>query len=153
MELHFTWKTKLFSRKFEIYDSGTLAGSLEKERWSRKVSGEIHGFSIMFVTKGFFRQTTGIINRQDETETGRITFNYWKHKASIQLNYKDYDFGFDNFFMTRWRISNENGVIIKYHSSPMEGTIESFSDNSVLILTGLFIRNYFKRRQAAAAAG
>lgn len=151
MELHLTWKTRLFSRKFEIYDSDRLAGNLEKERWSRKVYSELNGFRILFVTKGFFRQTTSIIHSQDDTEAGSITFNYWKHRAEIQLNYKEYNFRFDNFFMTRWNISNENGVLVKYHSGIMKGTIDSWSDNSVLILAGFFIRNYFKQRQAATS--
>jgi hypothetical protein len=54
--------------------------------------------------------------------------------------------------MTRWSVSDINEVLINYHSSAFKGTIDSFSDNAVLILAGLFIRNYFKQRQAAAAA-
>jgi|WetSurMetagenome_2_1015567.scaffolds.fasta_scaffold00906_12 hypothetical protein len=152
METHFTWKTKLFSRTFEIYEYDILVGKLEKERWSRRTSAEIKGFSLMYVTKGFFKQTALIINTQEDREIGRIAFNSWRFRANIQLNGREYNFRFDNFFMTRWTIANENDVTINYWSGAFKGTIDSSSDSSILALTGLYIRNYFKSRQASAAA-
>ncbi len=152
METHYTWKTKLFSRKFDIYEYDRLIGWLDKERWSRRSVGEIKGFQLAFVTKGFFKQSTQIFNTQEDTEIGQVTFAHWKLRAAILLNGREYSFKFDNFFMTRWSISNENGVLINYHSRSFTGTIDSYSDNSILILAGLYIRNYFKRRQASSAA-
>jgi hypothetical protein len=152
METHYTWKTKLFSRRFDIYDYDVQTGWLEKERWSRKALGEINGFKVMFFTKGFFKQTAQIINAQDDTEIGEIAFNFWRYRAAIKLNYKDYNFRFNNFFMTRWSIGSEDEVIINYQSKAFTGTIDSYSDNSILALSGLYIRNYFKRRQAHSAA-
>jgi len=106
----------------------------------------------MFITKGFFKQTVQIISTQDETEIGQIAFNFWKRKAFIKLNGREYVFSFNNFFMTYWGISDENEELIKYHSKAFKGTIDSYSDNSVLVLTGLYVRNFFRRRQANSAA-
>jgi hypothetical protein len=152
METHFTWRTKLFSRKFDIYENDRQAGYLEKEWWSRRSGGEINGFKIMFATKGFFKQTTRIINVQDEYELGYVEFNFWKFLATIHLNERDFYFRFNNFFNTSWSVGDINEVLINYHSKCLKGTIDSYSDNSVLIITGLYIRNFFRQRQAAVAA-
>ena len=42
MEKHYNWKTKLFSKKFEIYQHEILKGEIYKENWSRKVKGELN---------------------------------------------------------------------------------------------------------------
>jgi len=36
METYFTWKTKLFSRKFEIYNYHNLSGEVTNKNWSKK---------------------------------------------------------------------------------------------------------------------
>lgn len=153
METHYRWQTKLFSRKFDIYEYDSIVGTLEKERFSRKSVGEMKGFEIMFVAEGFFNRTGQILNNHDHTEIGQIEFNFWKHKAIIHLNEKDYTFSFKNFFMTRWSLNDENSTLIKFKSGAFKGIIDSWSDNPILLLAGFYIRNYFKQRQARAAAG
>jgi hypothetical protein len=152
METKLSWKTKLFRNWFEIYRDNILAGKLKKEGWSRKVRGELNDRKIMFETKGFFIHKTQIINLEDNSEIGHVNHHKWKAKSTVEYNNKEYQWRFDNFFRSKWSVSNENGVLIKFHSQGFKGSIISYTKDEVLILTGFFIRNYFRQQSAGIAA-
>jgi hypothetical protein len=152
METQYTWKTKMFSRKFEIYLNDNLIGELRKREWSGKYAGEMNGKQFLFATRGFFRRETRIIDQADNSVTGTINFTFWKRKSQIAYQDKEYKWQFDNFWQNEWSLSNENGYLVKYHSHGFKGTITSYTDDTALILAGFFIRNYFKQRSAEVAA-
>jgi len=152
METQYTWKTKLFSRHFDIYRYDQPAGELTKEGFSRKTYGEMGGRKIVFLTQGFFRQKTLIIDQTNNTEIGTIEYNLWKSRAQVSYNNKVYSWQFDNFWHTKWSLSNENGYLVRYHGSGLKGTIDSYIEDPVLLLTGFFIRNFYRQRHAQSAA-
>ena len=152
MEAHFTWKTKLFSRKFDIYSYDNLCGTLKKEGWSRKTYGELNGRIVLFETKGFVKHETIITNQADNSLIGTIKFNFWRSRSQISYNNKEYIWQFDNFWHTMWSVSNENGYLVRYHVNGLNGIIDTYTDDPVLILAGFFIRNYYKQRSSEAAA-
>jgi hypothetical protein len=152
MEIQYNWKTKLFSRKFDIYQNEILKGELFKENWSRNVIGELNIRRILFETRGFFKHETTIIDLQGELPTGTIKFLNWKAKSTISYQNREYKFQYDNFLRSKWSISDESGVIIRYHSNAFSGLIVSSTRDEILILTGFFIRNFLKQRSAKMAA-
>jgi hypothetical protein len=152
METQFTWKTKLFSRRFEIYQYTKQIGELKKEGMSRTTTGEINGKRFNFKTKGFFKHETEITDPDSNIVLATIRFKSFKIKATIIYNEKEYPWQFDNFFRTKWSIGSVNGPLIKYHSKNLQGTIDSYTDDELLVLAGFFIRNYEKQKSAEAAA-
>jgi hypothetical protein len=152
MEIQYNWKTKLFSKKFDIYQHEILKGELYKENWSRKVNGELNIRRVMFETKGVFKHETTIIDFQGDMTIGNIKFINWKAKSTISYQNKEYKWQFDNFLRSKWSVSDENGVIIRYHSNAFTGIIVSYTSDEILILTGFFIRNFLKQRSAEIAA-
>ena len=152
METQYTWKTKMFSSKFDIYRYENLTSELKKEGFSRKTYGEMNSKKFLFLTKGFLKHQTQIINQADESIIGTISFNFWKSKSQISYNNKEYNWQFDNFWRTRWSLGNENGYLVRYQSHGFRGTIDSYTDDPVLVLAGFFIRNYYRQRQAESAA-
>jgi hypothetical protein len=152
METNYEWKTTLFSSKFEIYNNGILTGELNKGNWKTKVPGELNNRKIVFDTKGFFRHNTSIIDLNDNSTIATIIFSGWKSQASINYRNRIYSCQFDNFVRTKWSITNENGTIVKFWSGPIKGTINSFSGDEILILSGFFIRNFIRQRTAGIAA-
>jgi hypothetical protein len=152
METHFTWKTKLFSRKYEIYKYNAPAGEVTNKNWSKKSVCELNGNKFIFETKGFFKAETHIIDSADNLDIGTIKYTTWKRKPIINLRDREYRWQFDNFFNTRWSVSNENGFLVKYHSRAFKGTIDSYTDDEALILAGFYIRNYYKQKSEAVAA-
>jgi hypothetical protein len=152
MEIQFNWKTKLFSNRFEIYQHEVMKGELYKERWTRKVNGELNTRRVLFETRGIFKYETQIIDMQGNLPLGNIKYSTWKAKSSILYQDKEYSWQFDNFLRSKWSISNENGVMIKFHSRALTGIIISYTRDEILILTGFFIRNFLKQRSAEIAA-
>lgn len=152
METYFTWRTKLFSRRFDICRFETVIGSLEKVNWSKQVAGELNGRKLVFKTSGFAKQETHILDLQDNSLIGSIHYNTWRTQSTIKYQEKEYSWEFDNFWRTRWKISNINGAIVRYQSKAMKGTIQSYTGDEVLILAGFFIRNLIKEKTAHVAA-
>ena len=152
MEHYYNWKTKLFSKKFEIYQYDILRGEICKENWSRKVNGELNVRRVMFETKGVFKAETVIIDLQGEIETGKVSFSGIRSKATILYQNKEYKWQYDNLLRSKWSVSDDNGAIIRYHSNAFTGIITSYTRDEVLILTGFFIRNFLKQSSAAIAA-
>jgi hypothetical protein len=152
MEIQYNWKTKLFSKRFEIYQHEILKGDLYKENWSRKVNGELNIRKMAFETKGVFKPETTIIDLQGELPIGSIKYTSWKARATIFYQDKEYRWQFDNFLRSKWSISDQNGAIIRYHSKAFTGMIVSYTRDEILILAGFFIRNFLKQRSAEVAA-
>jgi len=152
MEQYFNWKTKLFSKKFEIFQHEILRGEIYKENWSRNVRGELNVRRVMFETKGVFKNETAIIDLQGEIEKGKVSFSGIRSRATILYQNKEYKWQYDNLLRSKWSVCDENGAIIRYHSNAFTGIITSYTRDEVLILTGFFIRNFLKQRSAAIAA-
>jgi hypothetical protein len=152
MEAHFTWKTKLFSKKYEIYRNDNRVGELRKEAFSRRTFGELNVKKIMFVTKGLFKHETSIMDFDEINAMGTILYNSWKSKSTINYMNKKYKWQFDNFLRTKWSLCNENETLIRYRCHGFKGNIDTYTDDEVLILSGFFIRNYLKQRAAESSA-
>jgi len=152
METHFIWKARFFSNKYEIFQYDNVVGTLVGSGWKRISTGELRGKKVLFEIKGFFKQEFLISDPIDNRPIGKILFNTWRSKAVITLQEKVYNFQFENFFHSKWSITNENGNLVKYEAQMKHGVIQSYTDDEMLILTGLFIRDYLKQRAASAAA-
>jgi hypothetical protein len=152
METHLTWKTKLFRSLYEIYENEQPAGELKSSGWKRNAAGELKGKKLHFEIKGVFNKEFLISDPADNSTIGQIVFNTWRTKATINCHNQEYKWQFDNFLRTKWSISNENGNLVKYQSHFKNGEITSYTNDELLILTGLFIKDYLKQRAAAAAA-
>lgn len=152
MEIQFNWKTRLFSNRFEIYQNEIMKGELYKECWSRKVNGELNARRILFETKGVFKYETQIIDVQGNFTLGSVKYTTWKAKSTILYQNKEYHWQFDNILRSKWSISDDNGIVVKFHSHALTGMIVSYTRDEILILTGFFVRNFLKQRSAEIAA-
>jgi len=152
METNYTWKTKFFRNKYVIFQNEMPAGELKGSGLKRIATGELKGNKVQFEARGLFGHKFQIIDPGDNTVIGEITLKTWRRKASITLLNKSYNFQFDSFFHRKWSIGNENGYLIKYESGFKKGIIVSYTGDEVLILTGLYIRDFIRQRSAAIAA-
>lgn len=137
------WKKGIFKNTFEIYSSDTLIGTLKENSWKQTATGELNGTKISFRTKGFFTPETEISDTERNIPIGKITYNTWKTKATIEYNNKSAEWKYDNFMNTKWSLSNSNGVMLRYSGSFSKGEIEVLTHDEILLLSGLFITNYF----------
>lgn len=143
METTFTWTKGLFSNSYRIASNNEHTGSLEKFRFSRSAEGLLNGKAYNFNTKGFFKQHTEIIDAADKSVIGKIEYNSWNTKAKIIINGKTVHFRYANFLNTKWQLVDSDGIILTFKGSVTSGQIDTGKDDAALILSGLYVVNYF----------
>lgn len=150
--LNLTWKNKLFSNTTRIYSNDQLVGQLNHKTFSQTTECELNGEKYKFVSKGFFNQHTEIFESNDEQALGDITYSSWSNKATIFLKDKKIDWKYDNMWNTKWRIFDSEGLEIRFSGSSTKGEISSNTDSALLILSGLYISNYYSQIAIAVFA-
>ncbi|MBZ4192270.1 hypothetical protein [Niabella beijingensis] len=143
MKVLLSWKKNLFSDLYTIYENNLQIGTLRGNSFSQSAYSELYGKSYTFKTKGFLRQHTEIIEEPTQTVIGIITLDNLWTKANIKLHGKEVHWKYENLSNTKWRVSDETGLSIKYATSLTTGRIESNSMDLPLLLAGLFVTNYY----------
>ena len=137
------WKKGAFKSTYKIYSNDTLVGTLKENVWKQSADGELTGKKYNFKTKGFFKQETEIVHADTNTALGKITYNSWMTKATIELSDRKIFWKYDNVWNTKWSLFDSEGIQIQYQGSSFNGKIEFNSQDDLLVLTGLFITNYY----------
>jgi hypothetical protein len=145
MNNNLKWKKSLFSNTCDIYSNGQLVGNLKDKTFSNSAEGELNGVKYRFKTLGIFRQNTEIIDGENNKVIGEITYSNWMRKATLKIQDKKVVWKYDNSWNTRWSVTDSSGIIIKYRSSTTSGEIDTNTDDSLLLLSGLFVSNYFRQ--------
>ena len=143
MQTNLKWKKEFFSGTYNIYSKEQFIGKLKNSSFSQKAEGEINGKKYTFRTKGFFNQHTEIRDAIDNKVIGNITYNGWMTKATLSILDKKITWKYDNLWNTKWSIFDSESIEIKYSGSSSSGQINSNTDDELLILSGLFVTNYY----------
>ena len=143
MQNKYYWKKGLFSETYRVYSNDQQIGKLKNKPFSQSAVGEISGKNYTFKTKGFFRQSTLIIDNIDNSVIGEIDYNSWMTKAFLSLKEKKYSWKYDNIWNTKWSIHESDKVLINYKGSSTGGKIDSDTNDDLLMLTGLYVTNYY----------
>ena len=149
MKKNLTWKKQFFSSTCLLYSDGQIVGMLKDKPFSQSAIGKLNGKEYAFKTKGLFKQNTEIIDSKENKVIGTIAYSNWMTKATISLTDKLINWKYDNLWNTKWRIFDNEGIEIKYTGSSTSGRIESNADDAVLLLSGLFVPNYFWQMSVA----
>ena len=149
MQTKLRWKRNLFSSSTIIYSNGQRVGELKDKTFSQTAIGVLNGKKYSFKTKGFFKQETEIIDSFENKVVGEITYNNWKTNAIISIDNKKINWKYDNLWNTKWSIFNSEGIKIQYSGTSTSGQIDSNIDEAVLLLSGLFVTNYYWQMTAA----
>jgi len=152
MNIFLNWKKGFFSNTYQIYNNGIQVGFLKLSTWSQKAKGVLKEREFEFITKGFLKQETTMLDSKTNSIIATISYNSWKSKAVIKkLSNEEYKWEFNNFWNTKWSLTNSY-IFINYHGSTTKGEINSSTDDELLLITGLYISNYYWQRRASAVA-
>ncbi|WP_128547143.1 hypothetical protein [Larkinella soli] len=166
MEKQLHWVKEVFSRDVVIMDGTRVVGGMHRDLLSWDMDAYLNEARIRFDVKGFLVHSVNIHDKNAGDATiGRIEFN-WFRSAVVSLGPGEiYTWKRENFMMNEWSLLAENAdpeagnEIVHYNRIrtffPDEGDIELVRDTpnaEILILTGLFVRNYFLRKRKIAAA-
>lgn len=138
-----SWKKGPFSSKYRLYDHNEELGDFRQPVFFGSPTGNMDGTRLRFKKKGIFSSETEITDLNSNECIGSVKFNAWGNKAEITLNNKKYDWKYDNFWNTKWSISENQHQLIRYKSSTSRGQIESLTDSRALLLCGLYVHNRY----------
>ncbi|WP_075591069.1 hypothetical protein [Labilibacter marinus] len=139
------WEKGLFSDSYSFYSGNNPVGELKNRSFSQNAEGVLNGERYLFSTKGTFKQRTDIFDLQKGELIGNIVYNEWRSKATITIKDKTYFWKYNNAWNTAWNLYDENGLNINYYSSTTKGSVISDEDNPLLLLTGLYVTNYYRQ--------
>lgn len=142
MKTILNWKKGLLSQTYEVRSGGDSVGFLKNNTWKESAEGELFGNRFSFKSKGFLKKETQIFDEQNVL-IGTITYNSWWTKATIACSNKTVHWQYDNFWNTKWSLQDAGGLKIRFDGSSTKGNIEFDEMDALMILTGLYITNYY----------
>jgi hypothetical protein len=137
------WKKGVFSGKYSIYGNSSQIGELKDNMFSKKARGQLNSKSFTFRTTGFFQQRTQIYDDSNNEMVGEISYNNWMTKATLTTYDKVTNWKYNNAWNTKWSLSGQDGTKVRYAGASNKGTIESNTDDELLLLSGLYVTNYY----------
>lgn len=161
------WTKEAFSREVLITNDGQPIGRMHRDLLERDVEATLFDTHIKFDVMGFLVHSVNVHNLADNNQIiGTITFSFGK-RAELVLNNGDrYTWKRHNILMRDWNMIREGATdaddheVVNYHLTRQflvdHGDISVEADvpqANVVILAGLFVRNYFQRRRRVIAGG
>ncbi|GAB3502086.1 hypothetical protein GCM10027341_29650 [Spirosoma knui] len=165
MDRKLSWVKNAFSRDTIITENDQPIGGMHRDAFSRDVEAYLYSLKIRFDVMGFLVHSVNIhdVSNGDQI-VGQITFHFGK-RAELRLETGElYTWKRHNVLMRQWdmiregKTDAEDKEVVNYaltrqfFSDHGDINIEDTSSTTALVvLTGLFIRNYFQRRRRVAA--
>jgi hypothetical protein len=144
MQSLLTWRKGLFDSNYQLYTNGEIRGSLVFSSWKNNARG-IALKNYYFTSEGFLNPITKIRD-ENHQEIGIITYNSFKLKATLTFHHLEHaSWSFTNSWLSQWAITNHRDKQIVYHASSTAGTVHSNNDDELMLLAGLFIKEFFSR--------
>lgn len=137
------WKKGFLKKACEIYSNNSQVGKLVENTWSSSAEGEINNKKYHFKTQGFFKQKTLIIDAESNSLIGTIVYNAFMTRATIEYSGQLAYWRYNNIWNTKFSITDDAGNQISYHGSSSNGKLEFDQANDLLVLTGLYVTNYY----------
>jgi len=143
------WKRGAFSNTYHIFSGEEHLGELTDRTFRQISEGIIRQKKYQFRTKGLFKQETSIIDGDTHEPIGHITYNSMMTRATIQYAGQSLSWKYDNRRQSRWSICDDSGIRIKFAGRSARGSIEYENSDDLLVLTGLFVTNYYQQAMIA----
>jgi hypothetical protein len=139
------WKNEFFSNQTTITKNNKKIGILESLRFSDTTKLEVQAKKYVFKKKGFLSNEFLIKDSLEKKTIGTIKYELFKTQATLKLDEKFFIWKQNGFWKRSWILTDTKNIICKYSKTSSGGQIEAFNDDYLLILTGLFITNYYLR--------
>lgn len=164
MERKLSWTKDAFSRDVIITENGQAVGKMHRNVFERDVEASLNAVHLQFDVTGFLLHSVNIHDLTNDNQIiGRIEFSFGKRAALILESGGTYHWKRHNVLMRDWNMIRDGNTdtpdqeVVSYALTQQfltdHGDITTevtVPDRDIVILTGLFVRNYFLRRRRAA---
>lgn len=145
MEQMLNWRKGLFDSHYQVFDHATPKFSINFNSLKNSAFATTQKEIYLLRSQGYSNPETQILNNKNEI-IATIRYDWLSFKAKIIFpSGEAFDWAFQNSWLSRWSLNNHTDKQIIYNSSSGSGLIHSNVDDDLLILTGLFIREYYTR--------
>lgn len=145
MEQTLNWRKGLFDSNYQVFGNALLKFSLNFSSLKNSALATTQHGIYLLKSEGFSNPETKIFNNKNEV-LAIIRYDWLKFKAKIFFTSgEEFDWSFQNSWLSRWSVNNHKDKQIIYNSSSSSGLVHSNVDDDILILSGLFVREYYSR--------
>ncbi|RDC58171.1 hypothetical protein DU508_04290 [Pedobacter chinensis] len=145
MEKILNWRKGLFDSNYQVFGDGFLKFSLNFSSLKNSAIATTQGGIYLLRSEGYSNPETKILNNQNEV-LAVIRYDWLAIKARVIFTSgAQFDWSFQNSWLSRWSLNNRADKQIIYNSSTTSGLIHTNVNDDILIFTGLFIREYYSR--------
>lgn len=145
MQRYLIWNKGFFDSNYQLFGEGKIQASLLFNSWKNEARGIGLNSSYFFRTIGFVNPSTDIIDGNNEI-IGTIKYDSWHSKATLTMRSGEvYAWAFTNSWLSKWTISNFTDKQVIYEANSTSGKISANTDDEVMLLSGLFIKEYYSR--------
>ena len=145
MSVFLTWNKGFFDSNYQLFENGQITGSLLFDNWKSEAKGMSLTTNISFKTEGFLSAKTNILNDKNQI-IGVINYESCQTKATITMTSGEiFGWSFTNSWLSNWVITDFKDKNISYKSNSGNGIISSSATDETMLLTGIFIREFYAR--------
>ncbi|QNN43628.1 hypothetical protein [Pedobacter roseus] len=147
MSRFINWRSNWLSGNFQLFADGVQKGMITFETWRSDAESMFEDKNYFFSNVGFWQSQTNVIDRKTHEVVAIITYDSWKSKAVISLKSgEQYEWKSAGIWKSQFTVSNYKDAHITYSASSNSGAISSDTDNELLIIAGLFIKQIYNKR-------
>jgi len=164
MSKSLTWTKEAFARTTTILDNGQIVGTMRPEStFGRDVEAHLNDVHVLFDVTGFISHSVSVHDLTNARQLiGHIVLSFGKRAELILANGETYQWKRHNMLMRDWDMIREGDGQADQEVVSYSLTRQFFADHGdisvdtqlpgadLIVLAGLFIRNYFQRRRRAA---
>jgi hypothetical protein len=168
MNRKLNWIKEAFSRHLHIMQDGQVIGEMRRDVLSNDVAASLNEIQLRFDVTGFLFHSVNVhdLSAGDQI-IGHIEFRFGKQAELTMVSGETYLWKRHNMLMREWDMIREMpdgspekelvsyDLTRKFFEDAGDITVNDegkMPNVEVIILTGLFIRNYFQRRRRMAVA-
>lgn len=149
MQIKLNWQKKLFSNQYTLYSADQLVGKLKNRLFSQTADAELNEKKYIFKTTGFLQQTTEITDLATQKVLGEIKYTSFRTRATITAGNTIIHWKFDNTWNSKWSMNGPDGTQIFGSVSTTNGQISSNTTDELLLLSGLYINDFYNHTTIA----
>lgn len=141
----YKWERSIFGDIYNIYKGDSIISNFIFKFFSNKADVILKGKRFEFRTKGFLKQTTKIIDLDNNKVFGVIKYSAWGRTADITIDNINYLWKPKNIFQSSWNIFYSDEPVVIFKNSYGSGYLESNDDKELVILAGIFVQSYLSQ--------
>lgn len=145
MERHLNWTKGLLDSSYQLFEGGEIRHTLFFDIWHNQARAISQKSTYFFKGNGFLNSTTQVFDDQNNL-IGMIQYNTWQNKAIFTLTSGElYNWAFTNSWYSKWMITDSKAKQINYDADLSSGTIMANTDDEIMLLTGLYIKEHYHK--------